>query len=476
MVDNPFDEEALAEAEAHGVRSIATFKFTDYGNAERLVQMFGDEMLYVPEWKCWLLWDGKRWRRDEDGGAERKAKQTVRALYAAAAATENDETRKAIDAHARRSEAAARLKAMADLAWSEHGMVVHPWQLDAHPYLFNVENGTLNLRSGELQRHDRTQLLTKVVPIPYDAATKCPRWDRFLREVLPDEEVRAFLQRAVGYSLTGENVEEVMFLLLGPGSNGKSKLLETLRLMFGPFAQAAPTALLMQNFADRIPTDVARLPGTRFVTVMESERGQRLAEGTIKSITSGDTISARGLYQNPFDFTPTCKLWLATNHLPQIKGDDDGIWRRILLVNFDQRIAPEKRDRYLLTKLRKELPGILRWAVDGCMAWQAQHLSPPPSVVRAVADYRKQEDVVGQFLEDCTENAAEAKVSTDELFNLYKRWCERCGINYPLTSITLGKALAERGYKDARLDTATTTGKRKRLRGFQGLAIRPWDQ
>lgn len=468
---NPFVEMDSDEIANSSVRSLGAFAYTDYGNAERLVQLHGDDMIYVPAWKIWLLWDGKRWRPDDDGGAERNAKDTIRTLYAIASKTEDDKQREALASHARKSEGAGRLRAMMDLAQSELSMSVRPDQLDTHHWLLNVQNGTLNLRTGDLKEHDRHQLLTKVLPVAYDPTAQCKRWDRFLKEVLPDEEVRTFLHRAVGYSLTGLSAEEVMFILLGPGSNGKSKLLETLRLLFGPFAQTAPTALLMQNFMDRIPADLARLPGARFVTVVESERGQKLAEGTIKSITSGDRVSARGLYQNPFDFNPICKIWLATNHLPDIKGDDDGIWRRIILLNFNQRIGPDQRDKHLLDKLRKELPGVLRWAAEGCRVWQSEGFSPPESVRKAISAYRQQMDMFGQFLRDCTATTPNGFALTDELFLAYTHWCEVNGVRYPITKIDLGRRLKERGHVQGRRDMRNHKGERVRPRGWVGLQL-----
>ena len=463
----------LGPGELADTRSLGDFKFTDFGNAERLVQMYGDEMLYVPEWKVWLVWDGRRWRPDTDGKAQRNAKQTVRALYAVATTTEDEDRRKRIAAWATRSEQAQRLKEMLNLAQTEAGMFVRPDQLDTHPWLLNVQNGTLDLQTGELRAHERADLLTKVLPIAYSPKAKCPRFDRFLKEVLPEPKERAFLQRAIGYSLTGLTVQEVMFMLVGPGSNGKSKLLETLRLLFGPFAQTAPTKLLMQDAFQSIPADLARLPGARFVTVIESERGQRLAEGTIKSLTSGDRMSARGLYQSPFEFTPTCKIWLATNHLPTIKGDDDGIWRRIILFHFNQRITGAKRDLHLGEKLKAELPGILRWGVEGVRAWQNDGFNPPESVVQAVVSYREQQDVPGQFLRDCTITQEDGWASTDALFQAYTAWCDHNGIRYPMTKGEIGKLMAERGYEESRRwsSTAVKGTKRKRVRGWSGLTL-----
>lgn len=471
----PYDPfELLSEDDFNQrTRSLATFPFTDYGNAERLVQLHGGEMLYVPAWKVWLLWDGKRWRPDDDGGAERRAKDAVRSLYAVAGGIEDDDDQRLkLVAHARRSEAASRLRAMLDLAQSELGMCVRPDQLDAHPWLLNVQNGTLDLKTGELKEHNRKELLTKVLTIPYDSNSKCERWNRFLMEVLPDEDVRLFFQRAVGYSLTGLSVEEVLFILLGPGSNGKSKMLETLRLVFGPFGQNAPTALLMQNFMDRIPVDLARLPGARFVTVIESERGQKLAEGTIKSITSGDRVTARGLHQSPFEFNPVCKIWLATNHLPEIKGDDDGIWRRVILLHFNQRISPKQRDKYLLNKLRKELPGILRWAVVGCQLWQEEGFKPPTAVRSAVKSYRQQMDTFGQFLLDQTDNQEGEFVATAALFKSYQDWCGDNGVRYPITKIELGKRMKEKGYEEARCWRTRNDGQKVNVRGWKGLVLR----
>ena len=257
---------------------------------------------------------------------------------------------------ARRSEANARIKALIDLTESEVTVPILPDALDVPPMLLNVENGTVDLRDGTLHEHRRSDLLTKLAPVAYERAARCPRWDQFLRRVLPDDELRSFMQRAIGYSLTGDTGEEVAFLLHGTGANGKSKFLETVRSVLGTYSQQAPSDLLLTKRTSGVPSDVARLQGARFVTSVETDEGRQLAEALFKQLTGGDRATARYLYAEFFEFMPVCKLWLATNHKPEIKETSEALWRRIHLVPFAVTIPRPQRDPHLGRKLRAELP------------------------------------------------------------------------------------------------------------------------
>lgn len=419
------------------------FNLTDMGNAERFVARHGRDMRYCYPWAKWLVWAGSRWERDNAGRVHRLAKETVRSIYGEAAAAEDEGARKAIAQHATRSEAEAKIKAMLELAKSE--VPISPDELDADPWLFNTPNGTVDLRTGELRTHRREDRLTKMAGAEYQPDTPAPAWGAFLERVLPSKELRAFVQRAAGYSTTGDTSEQVMFINHGAGANGKSTYQEVLAEALGDYAMRAPTEMLMVKRAGGIPNDVARLKGARFVSASETEEGRRLAESLVKDLTGQDTITARFMRAEFFDFKPSHKLWLSTNHKPEIRGTDNAIWRRIRLVPWSVTIPPAERDRKLPEKLRQELAGVLAWAVQGCMKWRREGLGEPEEVRTATAQYRAEQDVLATFLAECCVVTPEAWAKFADLYDAYAAWCEESGETAE-TKRRFGNRLAERGF------------------------------
>ncbi len=445
----------LGEAEVDGIAaSVARYDpadplllhhCTDLGNAERLEHRAGDGLLYVHPWKRWIHWDGCRYVTDNSGEALRQAASTVRALLTAAdAVTDRDEHERLVK-HALESESAARLNGMLVLATSRLPVAVEA--LDAKPMLFNVGTGTLDLATGTERPHERADRLTKVSHVKYDPLATCPCWFAFLRRVTgQSEELVRFLQRAVGYSLSGSVKEQVLFLLYGTGANGKSTFLETVRSLLGDyFVQADFTSFIARQSSDAPRNDLARLAGARMVAAVEADAGQALAEATVKQITGGDTITARMLYGEFFDFRPEFKLWLAANHKPNIRGGDLGIWRRIRLIPFTVTIPEHERDPNLLGALRRELPGILNWALEGCLAWQRDGLGTPAEVRDATASYREEMDLLGDFVEARCFLDPAARVTAKDLYDAYAAWCAENG-DALLTPKGVGKRLRERGY------------------------------
>jgi putative DNA primase/helicase len=439
------------------VRGSGPRPHTDYGNAERLAARHGHDLRYCHPWGQWLVWDGRRWCPDDTGEIVRRAKDTVRALYAEAAAIVNEELRKAVAAWARSSESWFRLKTMVHLAQSEPGLFVRPEQLDADPWLLNVANGTLDLRTGALRPHDPADLLTRLAPVAYDPQAAAPTWEAFLERILAgSRELIEFLQRAVGYALTGDTREQVLFILYGTGANGKSTLLAALAGMLGDYAQHTPGETLLSRRPGCVPNDVARLRGARLVMAVEAEENERLAESLVKQMTGGDPLTARFLHHEWFEFTPDFKLFLATNHNPLIRGTDLAIWRRIRRIPFAVTIPEAEQDRTLSDRLRAELPGILAWAVRGCLAWQRDGLGLPPEVQCATADYRLEMDVLANFLEDCCLQKPAAQVAVQALYQAYTGWCQANG-EPPLAKRTFGCRLKDRGFQPHRGAAGTRT-------------------
>jgi putative DNA primase/helicase len=420
------------------------YNLTDLGNARRLVHRHGRNLRYCWLWRKWLVWDGKRWVKDDTGEVYRLAKETVSSIYQEAAAAPNDEARKELGKHATRSEAGARIKEMVDLARSD--VPVMPDELDASPDLLNTESGTIDLRTGELREHRREDLITKIAPTTYRPDAAAPTWEAFLERVLPGEDLRAFVQRAVGYSATGDTSEQCMFINHGGGANGKSTFQEAIAAALGDYAMRAPTEMLLAKRSDGVPNDVARLKGARFVSASETEEGRRLAESRIKDLTGQDTITARFMKAEWFDFAPTHKLWLSTNHKPEIRGTDAAIWRRIRLVPWAVTIPPAEQDKKLPIALRHELAGILAWVVRGCLQWRREGLQAPDEVRKATGEYRAEMDVLAGFLVECCELDTGHWEYAKDLYECYKRWCDENG-ERPEPQRKFGGRLGERGFQ-----------------------------
>jgi len=420
---------------------------TDYGNAERLVQYHGEDLRFCHPFGKWLAWDGGRWQIDNTAEVIRRAKQTARRVYQEAADTSDPAQAKELAKHAIRSEGDARLRAMIGLAESEPGVPVLPDQLDANPWLFNVENGTVDLKTGTIRPHNRADLITRIAPVTHDPSATCPTFDAFLARILPSESLCTFVQRAIGHSLTGDTREDVIFIPFGTGSNGKTTFMKTMQALLGDFAMQTPTETLMCKRGEGIPNDVARLKGSRLVAASEAEEGKRLAESLVKSLTGGDKVSARFMRAEWFEFEPTFKIWLSTNHKPIIRGTDLGIWRRIRLIPFAVTIAAGERDETLPEKLLAELPGILNWALAGCRDWLQHGLGMPEEVQQATGSYRAEMDLLGNWIGDCCVEGVNHQATAAELYASYKKWCEDNGIRGVMAQYALGSRLSERGFE-----------------------------
>lgn len=443
------------DATAAGAGIPERFNLTDYGNAERFVARHRGNVRYCYAWRSWLVWDGRRWKIDDGGGVRRLAKETVRSIYGEAAAVDDPKERAAIAKHALKSEAAQRVEALLALAQSEPGIEVVPTELDHDPWLLTVKNGTLDLRAGTLRPHEPGDNITKLAPVTYDPAASCPAWEAFLDRIMDrNDGLISFLQRAVGYSLTGDTSERAFFILHGEGRNGKSTFLETVRAVLGDdYADRTRTETLLARRDNDIPNDIARLRGLRFVTASEADEGRRLAEASIKDLTGGDAISARFMRAEWFTFRPEFKLWLGTNHKPVVRGTDAAIWDRIRLVPFAVRIPEAEQDKHLRDKLIADAPGILSWAIEGCIGWQREGLGEPPEVRAATEGYRGEMDILGGFLADCCVLRPTAKATAKSLYAAYVQWCDENG-ERPMSKTMVGKSLAERGFDKARLGSS----------------------
>ena len=448
-----FDAAAVVKAQSATAEELRTDEAarrrTDLGNARRLVRLHGENMRYCYAWNAWLVWDGKRWKRDDAGMVEQFAKEMVAAIYGEAADGATKEERKQTAAWAMRSESRDKIRAAVDLARSEPGIPIQPDELDQHPMLLNVLNGTIDLRTGTLRPHRREDLITALAPVHYDPEATCPTFDAFLGRIMDNKPtLLSYIQRLVGYCLTADVSEQILAFAHGGGANGKSTLIKVLLAMLGKdyATQAAPELLLV---GDRHPTELADLRGLRFVACIEVEDGRRMAEGLVKQMTGGDVLKARYMRENFFQFEPTFKMLLAANHKPTIRGTDHAIWRRIRMIPFTVTIPDAEKDLHLGDKLRDELRGILAWAVRGCLAWQAEGLTPPQEVTAATAEYRGEMDVIGRYIEERIVLGDNIQTQAKALYADYVEWCKEQN-EREVNATRFGRTLAERGFDKVR--------------------------
>lgn len=441
-------------------------ELTDLGNSQRFAAQHRRDVRYVWPWGKWLVWDRTRWKVDDTGAIARRAKKTVRGIHCEAGNCEDDQQRKAIAAWARASERRERISAMIDLARSEPGIPILPDALDQDPWALNCPNGTLDLRTGKLRPHNRTDYITRLCPTAYDPAADCPRWKACLSRAFADNaNLIGFLQRLLGYCATGSVRDHILPIWWGSGANGKSTILGAIMDVLGPdYTSKAPPELLMLRRGEHHPTERADLFGKRLVVAMESQEGGRLNEALIKDLTGGDRQKARRMREDFWEFEPSHKLILATNHKPTIKDTTHSTWRRVKLVPFEVTIPEQEQDATLPDKLRAERAGILVWTARGCLEWQRIGLSEPDAVKVATQEYRSQEDVIRIFLDDCCRLAPAERERASTLYAVYKRWAERGG-EHPISQARFGKALTERGLG------------RERANGiwYVGIALQPTD-
>jgi len=441
---------------------------TDGGFSEWFFAACGDDVRYLAEHRQWALWDGRRWMIDAANAIRERAKECVRTIVSMIPYEESPEAQEKMLKLAHRFDNVDRIEKMLKYAQTDPRVLTSIQDYDQNTWLLNVANGTIDLRTGNLLVPLRKHMITKVLDIQYDQHANAPTWKAFLVRIMRSHpDIIPFLQRAVGYTLTAATTEHLFFLLYGSGRNGKSTFVEALLAVLGEYAQASsPETWLKQMGGRSAEPDIARLPGVRMVSTAEIGEGRALDEARVKAIVAGDTITTRNLYQSAFDFVPTCKLWISTNHAPQIKGNDEGMWRRVCLIPFAETISYDEMDRDLPNKLRAELPGILAWAVQGCIDWQRDGMQIP-DVVRAKTDeYRSDQDVIGQWIDECCDIDDDARESGSALFASYAEWARARGERRPLNATMFGRRLTDRG-----IESAKTGGVAWRV----GLRLRPAD-
>jgi len=426
------------------------FHLTDMGNAGRFARDHQGRVRYCYARKQWLVWTGKVWAWDDGARVGELARETVRRLYAKAANETDSKARQDLANHALKCESESRISAMLSLAQSESGIPIKAEDLDTNDWLLNVQNGTMDLRIGQLRPHDPADLITVLLPWNYNPEARCSRWLTFLEAVTQgDPGLVAYLQRAVGYSLTGSTREQRLFFLWGGGLNGKSTFLAIIRKLTADYGwRADASTFMLQDKASNGPKEgLANLEGKRFVCSTELEEGRKLAVVAIKDLTGGETMTADRKYQHQTEYKPKCKLWLVGNHRPVITDTTLSIWRRMQLIPFTYVVPESNIDLNLADKLTQEMEGILRWAVEGCQEWLNEGLGEPEAVKTATEAYKREQDILGPFLEDRCDTTFTATVTKKALREAYTAWCAENGQD-PVSPKTFRGRLLEKGFRE----------------------------
>lgn len=484
-LDDPLYEEPmpLTDEEILSVQPLNT----DAANADLFVKRYSESFRFVPQWSRWLAWDSTRWVIDESEDLPlEKAIYSARTSYTEALgrmrfleeaydavvakrggrSDESDKLKDRIE-HQKKiagwyitSQSSAKLHSCLTCARPKIHAPLHT--LDSNPWFFNVANGTLDLRTGELLPHNREHHITQISPIEWDDRAKCPTWDRFIEETMQgDTDLVLYIRRVVGYCMTALTTEHALFFLFGDGSNGKSTFTRTIQEMMGEYASPAPRGLLFEQKSNQAhPTELAMLYGQRFVSC--AEIGERMAfdEAKLKDLTGGDPIKVRRMNEDFWTLKPTHKLLISGNHKPTVRGNDKGIWRRLRLIPW--KFTPKDPDRELPMKLSRELPGILRWAVNGAEEWSRIGLSEPDIVLTATKEYREESNVVAAFLE-CCDRHPDFRCTASDLRRAYEVWCKDLG-HHPLGATMFGARLKDEGFQPVKF----YIGERQ-VRGWQGL-------
>ena len=376
---------------------------TDIGNCRRFAALHGDRLRYVHPWGKWFCWDGTRWQLERQGESMSAAKETAISIIQEAAKETDGVTRSKILDHAKTAQSSSRLEAMIKLARDEQPIPALPDSFDPDPYLLNTASGTINLTTGEIRQHQPGDMITKSTGQEYynESGIDAPLWEEFLDTIFAgDSEMIAYVQRLVGSALIGKQQEHILPIFIGCGANGKSVFVNAITYALGDYAGAAAPNLLMSTKQESHPAGMADLFGLRFVVMSETGERQQLDEGQVKSLTGGDRIKARRMREDFWEFEPSHTAVMVTNHLPEVRGTDNGIWRRLKAIPFEVTIPAEQQDKKLSEKLQSEAPQILKWMIEGCIAWQREGLQEPSKVIEATKEYRTDSDQVEQWIEE----------------------------------------------------------------------------
>ena len=423
------------------------FSYDDTGNASRFKDNYGEFVRFSYIRKSWYYYNGKIWIIDQLGKIKTLADKTIErmkdeTIYIPEGADE-EEMQKIFSKHLKATRSSRGKTNM--LKESEHLLPIQPSAFDNDKHLFNVQNGYLDLNKGTLQEHDKEKFFTKISNIEFTDKADCPMWIEFLNTIFDnDQGLINYIQRAVGYSLSGSTEEQMMFILHGNGRNGKSVFLDIITELFGNYStNIQPQTIMVKQQSNNANPDVAKLAGARLVTTTEPNEGVRLDEGLVKQLTGGDKVTARFLYEDEFEFLPQFKLWMATNHKPIIRGTDDGIWRRMAIVPFTVQIPEHKVDKRLTLKLKREINAILNWAVEGYLLWRSTGLQEPQSIKDQRKEYRGEMDTLEAFVDECCIRETDSTVTAKALYQIYRDWASENN-QYLMSNTKFGREMGKK--------------------------------
>lgn len=423
------------------------YSYDDTGNAARFTDTFGKVVRYSYVRKNWYFYNDKTWELDQEGKVKSLVDEILTKMKREPVFVpddgDEDAAKKALQKHIKYSRGSNGKTNM--LKESQHLLPIQPEQFDKDKHLLNVQNGYIDLKTGDLHNHDKEKYFSKIASIEYTDKIDYPLWDDFLMQIFDgNRELINYMQRAVGYSLSGSTEEQVMFILYGNGRNGKSVFLDIITEMLGNYTtNIQPQTLMVKPMSGSANSDIARLQGARLVTTTEPNDGMRFDEGLVKQVTGGDKVTARFLYGDEFDYHPEFKLWMATNHKPIIRGTDDGIWRRMVIIPFTVQIPDHQVDKNLKYKLRREMTAILNWAVEGYQEWQRIGLNEPNIIKQQRQDYRTEMDVVELFLEECCIRKNGEREKASDLYNIYKSWAQE-NSQHLMSNTKFGKEMSNK--------------------------------
>jgi putative DNA primase/helicase len=447
----------LAPAPLPGVRHRGQLRM-----AERFLAEHGNGLRHV-HGIGWHVWDGTRWREDEERADLDAAVETVKTALRAVAELPPDE-REELLKDIRRSESASGLEGMAKIASARYPVSTASKKLDADPDLFNTPGGTIDLHAEALREHDRGDHITKVAGGSVTGQQNT-EWVRFIERILPDEEVRRFVQRLVGLAMLGAVREHVMPIFTGTGANGKGTFRDAVMAAFGDYAYEADPQLLMESRHERHGTFKMQLRGRRIVFCSETERDRKFAEASMKRLVGGDPIEANYMHKNPITFMPSHTLIMMTNHLPKVSGDDPAVWRRILVVPFDVVIPEDERDPDLPRRLREATDAVLSWAYEGWQLYRDEGLNPPEVVRRRTSEYQSRSDVMARFFDDRVLETPHGQIKARDLYAAWVAWCHSTG-EQATSEVAFSAAMENRGFEKKR----TSAGQQ-----YKGLMLQSTD-
>jgi putative DNA primase/helicase len=433
---------------------------TDYGNSDRFIVQNGNNVRFCPQFDSWFIWTDQegRWKKDVNGYIQELAKKTIRSIFDEARLAPDDATSKHLAKWAMKCETTSHTTALISLAKTDLYVVINHEMFDSDHNILNVKNGIYDFTTHTLKPHDKSKFLTRLCPVEYSPDATCPNFTRFLNRIFQSHpDIIPYLKRAVGYSLTGNVQEHVLFLLHGSGSNGKSTLLFVLSELMGDYGATTESATFTTDRGDSVRNDIARLVGTRLVSASENTIDSKLDETLIKQLSGGDKVTARFLFKEYFEYFPTFKIWWCFNHTPLISDTTNSTWRRIHLIPFTETISDDEMDKTLREKLVvEELPGILNWAIEGLKDYQKNGLKPPLIVMDTTKDYRNDQDILFDFLNEMCEFAPDDQkfgdsysIKGSELYAALVSWYSYQG-EKPMSGTKFGRLLVERGLKKER--------------------------